>query len=98
MIDLTRDQLSLQLDSVDAIDAKLGLFLGVGSALIAVLMGVLTVQTQALGIWAIRGTALTVGNLSSAGECMHLRSLVAALAGADQRSIRIPRPLHRGKS
>jgi hypothetical protein len=61
MIDLTRDQLSLQLQSVDAIDAKLGLFLGVGSALIAVLMGVLTVQTQALGIWAIRGTAVTVG-------------------------------------
>jgi len=61
MIDLTRDQLSLQLASVDAIDAKLGLFLGVASGLIAILMGVLTVQTQALGIWATRGVTLSVG-------------------------------------
>lgn len=71
MIDLARDQLGVQLGFLDALDAKLGLFLSVASGLIAILMGVVTVQTQPLGVWSIRGVTLSIGvYLLTAGSCI----------------------------
>jgi hypothetical protein len=71
MIELTRDQLGVQLEFVDAIDAKLGVFLGVASALIAILMGAVTVQTQPLGYWGTRGLVVSVlAYLAVAAACI----------------------------
>jgi hypothetical protein len=55
LIDAAREQMSQQLAFVDAIEAKLGVFIGVQSALVALLMAAVVVQTQAIQFWPILG-------------------------------------------
>ena len=55
MVDATRDQLSLQLGFIDAVDTKIGVFLSIGSALLVILVGVVVVQTNGLHLWGARG-------------------------------------------
>ncbi|TMD04482.1 MAG: hypothetical protein E6J01_13040 [Chloroflexi bacterium] len=44
MYDLTRDQLTSQMSSVDSLDAKLGLFLAVGSGLVSIVAAVVALR------------------------------------------------------
>jgi hypothetical protein len=55
LVDAAREQMSQQLAFVDAIEAKLGVFIGVQSALIALLMAAVVVQMQGPQFWAILG-------------------------------------------
>jgi hypothetical protein len=59
MIDTTREQLSLQLGFIDAIDAKLGVYLGIGSALIGLLAAIASVQSKDPQVWGLRAIWLT---------------------------------------
>lgn len=55
LIDAAREQLSQQFAFVDAIEAKLGVYLGVQSALIGLLVAVLVVQTKTPHLWGLLG-------------------------------------------
>jgi hypothetical protein len=61
LIDAAREQLSQQLAFGDAIDTKLGVFLGVQSALIALLMAAVVVQVRVPQFWGVRGIVVSAG-------------------------------------
>lgn len=66
MIDVTREQLGLQLGFIDAIDSKLAVYLGVGSALIALLAAIVSVLQKDARGWGLSGiwvSALVYGVL-----------------------------------
>ncbi len=65
LLDAVRDQLQTQLDFVDAIDSKVGVQLGVGSALAGILAAVAPLLTHGPGIASGASIALAIGSFAS---------------------------------
>jgi hypothetical protein len=72
LIDAARERMSQQLAFVDAIETKLGVFLGVQSALIALLMAAVVVQLKNPQFWGILGIVVSaVVYVASVGVGMY---------------------------
>src|SRR2546428_3902826 len=72
MVDAARDQLSLQLGFIDAVDTKIGLFLSIGSGLLGIMVGVAVVQVSGLHAFGVVG-------IVASGGCYALLAIVSLL-------------------
>lgn len=74
MLDLTRGRLATQMDSIDAIDAKTGTFLGWASGLIAIYVAFLALRFHVFGPIEIFLLGLNIGAYAAVAA-MGLRSM-----------------------